>query len=123
MRGVGRSFSDAAAVAQPSIAGRATNIRHRINDTLQKRASVRHVREQLTMGVMNIGPDRGRAATHGRVRRSLGARHAVITPQRGVAMIVAAVSAAVILFGGHSGITMVTVLIGMCLLGIIGHNA
>ncbi len=34
-----------------------------------------------------------------------------------------AVVTAVIFLGGHSGIAMIAVLIGMCVVGIAGHNA
>jgi hypothetical protein len=78
-----------------------------------------------------IAPIRRRAAPSGarvsknvglRVRRRPGVGSAVITP-RLVAGVVVALVSAVLLLCGHSGVGMLVVLIGMCFVGIAGHNA
>lgn len=77
----------------------------------------------------NTSPNNGRSWTPGarayavlRTRRWPAARRIAITPPVLAGLSIAVVSA-VIFLGGHSGIALIAVLIGMCVVGIAGHNA
>lgn len=77
----------------------------------------------------NTSPSNGRSWTSGarakavlRTRRWPATRRIAVKPHVFAGLSIAVMSA-VIFLGGHSGIAMIAVLIGMCVVGIAGHNA
>lgn len=77
----------------------------------------------------NTSPNNGRSWTPGaranvvlRTPRWPATRRIAVTPPIFAGLSIAVVTA-VIFLGGHSGIAMIAVLIGMCVVGIAGHNA